>query len=90
MRSRDNQTQFGGYDDGRHRLFVTCKSGTWRWCFTLTDDCLCPCVPMPEEDSTVSTSGCDVTVRSNIALAARQASDNSVMTEHYLNDFCCK
>lgn len=71
MRSRDNQAQFGGYDDGRHRLFVTCKGGTWRRCFTLTDDSLCPCVPMPEKDSAVSTSGRDVAVGSNVALAAR-------------------
>lgn len=71
MRSRDNQTQFGGYNDGRHRLFVTCKSGTWRRCFTLADDSLRPGIPVPEKDSAVRTSGRDVAVGSNVALAAR-------------------
>lgn len=71
MRSGDNQAEFGGYDDGRDRLFMARKSGARRWCLTLADDGLRPGVPVPEEDGAVGASGSDVAVGGDVALAAR-------------------
>lgn len=90
VRARDNQTQFGGYDDGCHGLLVTCESRARRWRLALADDGLCPGVPVPQEDGAVSASGRDIAVGGDIALAARQASDHSVVTEDNLDDFRCK
>jgi len=71
VRSRDDQTQFGGYDDGCDGLLVTREGGARCRCFTLADDGLCPGVPMPEENGAVCTSGGDVTVGGDVTLAAR-------------------
>lgn len=71
MRSRDNQAEFGGYDDGRDGLFMASEGSAWRRCLTLADDGLRPGVPVPEEDGAVRASGSDVAVGGDVAFAAR-------------------
>jgi len=71
VRSRNDQAQFGGYDDGRDGLLVTRESGARCRCLTLANDGLRPGVPMPEKNGAVCTSGGDVAIGCDVALAAR-------------------
>ena len=90
IRSRNDQAQFSGNNDCSYRLLVSCKGRSRRWCLTLADDRLRSGIPVPQQNSAIGTSRCYVTIRRDVAFAAWQTRDNSIMAEHYLYNFCWK
>lgn len=89
VRSRHHKTQLGWDHYTGHRLLMTCQGGSRCRYFPFTHNSLRTCIPVPQQDSTVSRTRCNVAVWRYVALRAWQASHHTIVTKYYLYNFSC-